>query len=120
MTEQVKKMALIAAAALDDRKAEDIQILDISDMTVLADGFVLASASNVILVRALCDEVEQAMQGQGFAARRIEGYQAGRWVVLDFSDILVHILHKEEREFYNLERLWSNGNNIESFPDVKG
>lgn len=111
MTDKARELADSIARALDSKKGQDILIIDIADMTIIADGFVVVSGSNTNQTKALCDEVERALQLQGIERRRLEGYNPGRWIVMDYEDILVHIFHKEEREFYNLERLWDDGTN---------
>lgn len=112
MTEQAKKMAECMAKALDSKKGTDIQIIDISEMTIVAECFVVASGSNPLQVRALAQAAEDAgEETMGLSPLRKDGVQEGRWVVLDYGDVLVHIFHQEERSFYNLERLWNDGNN---------
>lgn len=102
--------AMETCKILDDKKGEDILLLDIMDKTALADYFVICSGKNPAQVKALCDEVEDKMEQRGLVLRRVDGYQEGRWIVLDYADILVHIFHREEREYYNIERLWANEN----------
>jgi len=87
----------------------------VADMTIIADYMVLASGNSPIQVRALCDDLQEKMAEQGVDCIRLEGYASGRWIVCDYGDLLVHIFHKEEREFYNLERLWSDGGNVERY-----
>ncbi len=111
MTQNAKELALNIARALDDKKAQNIQLIDISKLSILADCFVVASGSNPLQVRALCDDVKETLLKRGIACTRIDGYAAGRWIVLDVTDVLVHIFHREERAFYNLERLWNDGTN---------
>ncbi|MDL2225275.1 ribosome silencing factor [Eubacteriales bacterium OttesenSCG-928-M02] len=113
-------MANLAAAALYDRRAEDIQIIHISDRSIIADYLVIASGNTDIMVRALAEEVQARMEEAGFRHIRMEGYREGRWAVIDYGDILVHIFHKEEREFYNLERLWSDGTNTVNYTGETG
>ena len=116
MTEQAKKIAECVAKALDAKKASDIQIIDVAEMTIVAECFVVASGSNPIQVRALSQAAEEAAQEQlALSPPRSDGYNEGRWVVLDYGDVLVHIFHQEERDFYNLERLWNDGNNTIQF-----
>ncbi|MBR3494610.1 MAG: ribosome silencing factor [Clostridia bacterium] len=103
----VQKMAKI----LWDRKASDILVLDVRGLTVLCDYMVIASGRNANQVKALADDVDELMAEEGAVLRRSEGTQEGRWVVLDYATILVHIFHQEERAYYNLERLWDDGTN---------
>lgn len=111
MKEIAKSRALKIANILSDKKAQDILIIDIEELTVIADCFVIASGRSPLQVRALCDEIEEKLEAEGERVIRKEGYEAARWIVLDYGDILVHIFHKEEREFYNIERLWEDGTN---------
>ncbi len=115
MTQKARELALLTARTLSDKKAKDICIMDISEKTIIADCFVVASGSNTIQVKTLCDEVERSLEENGIHVRRVEGYEAGRWIVMDYTDILVHIFLDEERSFYNIERLWNTGSNIEVF-----
>ncbi len=115
MTQTAQELALYIAKTLDDKKARDIQIIDISTLSILADCFVVASGTNPIQVRALCDEVIEALDAKQVRCMRVDGYAAGRWIVLDVSDVIVHIFHQEERAFYNLERLWNNGTNTQAY-----
>jgi ribosome-associated protein len=93
------------------KKAEDVRVLHVSHLTIVADYFIIASGRSDVHVRSLCDDVEKFMMEKGKQRLRIEGYREGRWVVLDYGDILIHVFHKFEREFYGLERLWVDGDN---------
>ncbi|MBR4458582.1 MAG: ribosome silencing factor [Clostridia bacterium] len=104
------------ASLLWDRKALDIVALDVRGLTVLCDYMVIASGRNVNQVKGLYDDVDDMMAKEGVQLRRSEGSAEGRWVVLDYSTILVHIFHQEERAFYNLERLWDDGTNRLTLP----
>lgn len=108
MQNNSKELALQVARILDAKKAIDVVILDISHLTIIADYFVIASGNTEIQVRALCDELVKNMSEQGIQARAQEGYRHGRWVVVDYGDVVVHIFHREDRAFYNLERLWAD------------
>ncbi|NLG37862.1 MAG: ribosome silencing factor, partial [Clostridiales bacterium] len=105
MHSEVSQSAQRVAERLLEKKAQDIRIVDISGMTIIADAFVIASGRTVVQTRALYDEL---LEKEG-PPRRAEGYAAGRWIMMDYGDILVHIFHEEEREFYDLERLWDRG-----------
>ena len=118
MTQRVQDLARLIATTFDDKQAQDIQIIDISGLSILADCFVVASGTNPIQVRTMCDEVKDVLAQAGANCSRIDGYAAGRWIVMDASDILVHIFHQEERAFYNLERLWNDGTNTVSFEEL--
>jgi ribosome-associated protein len=101
-------LALAAAQAAADKQATDIVLLDVSEQLVITDAFLLASAPNERQVRSIMDEVEERLRGLGAKPLRREGEQDYRWVLLDFAEIIVHVMHAEEREFYSLERLWKD------------
>ena len=107
-TPRAVELATAAASAASDKLATDIVILDVSEPLVITDVFVLASASNDRQVRAVVDAVEERLRELGAKPLRREGHQEGRWVLLDFGDIVVHVQHADEREFYQLERLWKD------------
>jgi len=109
LLEKSKKLALKIAQILDDRKAIDVVVLDIHKLTIIADYFVIASGTSEIQVRALCDEVEDKLKQEGIEAIHKDGHGGNRWVALDYGDVIVHIFHQDEREFYDLERLWADG-----------
>ncbi len=104
------------ADALYQKKAQNIVALDVSEMTVITDAMVIASGRSAIQVKTLADEVEERMSEAGVEPRRKEGQQDGRWIVLDYGDVLVHVFHMEEREFYRLDQLWDNGANRIALP----
>ncbi len=106
-----KELALLAAKALDDKRAKDIVVLKVDEMTVLTDYMVIATGRSVPQVKALADNVEEELAKQDAFAKRREGYAEGRWCVLDYGDVMVHIFHEQDREYYQLERLWADGTN---------
>jgi ribosome-associated protein len=108
-----KEMAKIAYNALDEKKGEDIKIIDISGVSVLADYFIIANGNNESQVKALVDHVEECLYQAGYQIKQREGYGTGNWVLLDFGDIIVHIFDKENRLFYDLERIWRDGKNVD-------
>ena len=97
---------------LDDKKAENIKVLKINNITVMTDYFVIASSDNTTHVKALVEEVEFKMKEQGITPLRSEGHQSASWVILDYGDVIVHIFHEEAREYYDLDRLWAAGEEI--------
>lgn len=109
-SDRAHELALTAAQAAADKKAQDIVIIDVADQLVITDAFVLASAPNERQVSAIVDAVEEALLKLPEKAKpvRREGERAGRWVLLDYVDIVVHIQHTEDREFYALDRLWKD------------
>ncbi|UYM04327.1 ribosome silencing factor [Solicola gregarius] len=107
-TDHALELARTAARAADDRLAENIIAFDVSDQLVITDVFLICSAKNDRQVRAIVDEVEEQLLAVGAKPVRREGQREGRWVLLDFADLVVHVQHEEERAFYSLERLWSD------------
>lgn len=107
MNELFEKIATI----LYEKKAQDIVALDVRELTVITDCMLIASGRSAIQVRTLADEVEERLGEIGIEPLRKEGQQEGRWVVLDYGTVLVHIFHTEEREFYRLDKLWEGENN---------
>ena len=99
------------AEKLDERKALDIVLIDVSGATILAETFIICSGTSPNQVRMLAEEAEKKMREYGRTANRIEGYREGRWIVVDFGDVLVHVFHKDERKFYDIERLWKTEGN---------
>lgn len=92
---------------LEDKKAINVEIIDLEGKTILTDRFVIATGTSITHVRALADEVELVMKDQHERMpAHIEGYESGRWILLDYSDVIVHLFHPEERDFYSLEKLW--------------
>ena len=110
--EKGKALALRIAEILDDRKAKDIKIINVNKKTVIADYFVIASGSSRTQVNALADEVEYKLGLEGIHPTKIEGRGQGTWVLLDFDSVLVHVFNPQSREFYNLEKLWADGEEV--------
>ena len=108
--DRARELALAAAQAAADKKAEDIVIIDVGDQLVITDAFLIASAPNERQVQAIVDAIEESLLQLPEKAKpvRREGERAGRWVLLDYIDIVVHVQHSEEREFYALDRLWKD------------
>lgn len=104
-----KEIARIAIEALEEKKAKDIKILDISDVSVLADYFIIASGTNRNQVQAMVDEAEERLGRAGFQPKQVEGYQTANWILMDYQDIIIHIFDEENRLFYDLERIWRDG-----------
>ncbi|TDV38690.1 ribosome silencing factor [Actinophytocola oryzae] len=107
-THDARELALVAANAAADKLASDVIVLDVSDQLVITDCFVIASAPNERQVGAIVDNVEEKMRDAGTKPVRREGAREGRWVLLDFVDVVVHVQHADERAFYGLERLWKD------------
>ncbi|WP_028661481.1 ribosome silencing factor, partial [Saccharomonospora saliphila] len=112
-TAEARDLATVAANAAADKKAIDVVLLDVSDRLVITDVFVIASAPNERQVGAIVDNVEEKLRAVGHKPVRREGTREGRWVLMDYVDVVVHIQHDEERSFYDLERLWKDCPRIE-------
>ena len=108
------EIARLAIRALEDKKAEEIKTIDISEVSVIADYFIIANGTNRSQIQALSDHVEETLGKAGVPLRQIEGYQNANWVLLDFHDVIIHIFDKENRLFYDLERIWRDGKQIDT------
>jgi len=108
-----KELAIRIADLLEDKKAENILVLDVAHLTSVTDYFVICSARNTVQVGTMAEDVEEKlMEEENLEARRKEGYRESRWVVLDYASVVVHVFHEQEREYYNIERLWMDGSNV--------
>lgn len=110
---ETKEIALLAVNALEDKKAEDVRIIDISQISTIADYFIIADGSNKSQIQAMADNVSEILGRAGVTVRQIEGYQNANWILMDFQDIIIHIFDRENRLFYDLERIWRDGVLIE-------
>ena len=110
--DKAKEIALLAAKALDAKKAKDIKIIYVNEQTIIADYFVIAQGNSRTQVNALADEVEYKLGLEGIDPTKIEGRGQGTWVLLDYDSVLVHVFNPQSREFYNLEKLWADGKEI--------
>lgn len=113
MEKNSKEMVKVAYEALENKKGENIRIIDIQDVSVIADYFIITSGSNVNQVQALVDNVEEEMEKAGYHPRAVEGYSSGNWILLDYNDIIIHVFNEEQRLFYDLERIWKDGKDID-------
>ncbi len=109
---QSKEMTKLAIAALEDKKANDVRVIDIAGVSVIADYFVIASGSNTNQVQAMADSVREALGRAGHEPRQVEGYGSANWILMDYNDIIVHIFSDESRTFYDLERIWRDGKEV--------
>jgi ribosome-associated protein len=107
-TERALALTKSAALAADEKKAEQIVALDVSEKMPLADVFLIASGQNERQVVSIVEAIEERLQAEGAKALRREGIRAGRWAILDFNDLIVHVMHQEDRAYYELERLWKD------------
>jgi len=109
-------LALKIARILDNKKALDLTVLHVGHLTVITDYMVIATGRSTLQVKALADDVDEALALEGISLRAREGTGEGRWIVLDYGTVLVHIFHPEDRQFYHLERLWEDGSNRVALP----
>ncbi len=107
-----KEMVKLAFAALEEKKGEDIQIIDIQGVSVLADYFIIANGTNPNQVQAMADQVQEDLAKAGYECKQVEGYQSANWILMDYKDIIVHVFCREDRLFYDLERIWRDGKTI--------
>ena len=107
-----KEMVRLAYEALEDRKGEDIQVIEIKDISIIADYFIIANGTNTPQVDALVNSVTDKLGRQGYNPKRIEGVRSASWILMDYGDVVVHVFSKEDRLFYNLERIWRDGKTV--------
>ena len=112
------EMAKLVIDALEDKKAEDIKVIDISQVSIMADYFIIAGGTNRSQIQALSDNVEEKLGRAGYPVKQTEGYDTANWILLDFQDVIVHIFDKENRLLYDLERIWRDGK-ITSADEIK-
>lgn len=116
--EQSKEMVKTVVKALEEKKGEDVRIIDIQNVSILADYFIIASGGNMSQVQAMADSVEEELYKTGHECRHVEGYNTASWILMDYNDIIVHIFSREDRLFYDLERIWRDGKPIEGLEQL--
>jgi ribosome-associated protein len=109
---QIEKVEKIVKT-LDRKKAQDIKVLKVTNLTILADYFIIANGSSNTQTKSLADEVDFQLSQAGVEPTRTEGYSSANWIILDYSDIIVHVFNQESRDYYQLERLWSDGEEVD-------
>ena len=112
MEANTKELIRLAVEALNEKKAKDISVIDIENLSVVADCFIIASAENIRQTAAICDNVEEKLGKAGYIMKGIEGRQTGNWILMDYRDVIIHIFDKENRLFYDIERIWKDGKKI--------
>ncbi len=112
--EKSRELAKIAISALEEKKATDIRVIDISEVSVLADYFIIAGGNNRPQIQALADEVTKQVELAGGQMKQVEGYQNANWVLLDFGDLIVHIFDEQNRLLFDLERIWRDGKQVDA------
>ena len=120
MHDEMRRLALKMAAILNNKGAIDIEILNVADMTTITDYFLIASGRNLQAVRALSEDLEDRLAEENIFPRRRDGMHESRWIVLDFGGVIVHLFHPEERLYYNIERLWRDGENSLPLGELNG
>lgn len=110
--ETAKEMARIAYQALSEKKGEDVRAIQITEIATFADYFIIADGTNPTQVNALVENVEDKMAEAGYEPKRIEGVKNSNWILMDYGDIIVHVFSKEDRLFYDLERIWKDGTEL--------
>lgn len=113
-----KEMVKLAFAVLEEKKGENIQIIDIQEISVLADYFIIASGTNPNQVQAMADQVEEDLGKAGYELKQVEGYRTANWILMDYKDIIVHVFCREDRLFYDLERIWRDGKTIVNIDEL--
>lgn len=108
-----KEIAKIAIDALEDKKAQDLKVIDIAEISSVADYFIIAGGTNRNQVQAMCDNVDECLGRAGVHCKQTEGYQNANWILMDFGDVIIHIFDEENRSYYNLERIWRDGKEVE-------
>lgn len=119
LQETIRQQVMGVCEALYNKKAADIVAIHVADKTIVADWFVICSGRAVQQVKALADELDEKSASLGLTLRRSEGYGEGKWIVLDYGDILVHVFYPEERKYYNMERLWDEDDSAIRYSMVK-
>lgn len=107
-----KNMVKLAYQALEEKKGEDITVIEIKDISIIADYFIIANGTNSSQVDALVNSVQETLGRNGYEPKRIEGIRSASWILMDYGDVVVHVFSKEDRLFYNLERIWRDGKTV--------
>lgn len=111
--EDVSKIKVdIITDTLQEKKAKDIKVLDIRELSILSDYFIIATGTSTTHVQSLCENIEERMSKEGYNLHHKEGFRSGRWILMDYYDVVVHIFCEDERDFYNLERLWVDAKTV--------
>ncbi|MBT2636468.1 MULTISPECIES: ribosome silencing factor [unclassified Bacillus (in: firmicutes)] len=103
-----RELLMTAVKAADDKRAEDIMVLNMKGISLIADYFIICHGNSDKQVQAIAREIREKAEEQGYSLKRMEGFDEARWVLIDIGDVVVHVFHREERSYYNLERLWGD------------
>lgn len=109
---QIKELALRISDIAEDKKAFDIEVLEVKELTVIADYFVICSGNSEVQVKAIARDIEEKLAKEGIKPQKVAGASQGRWILMDYADVIVHVFHHQEREYYELERLWADAEKI--------
>lgn len=107
--DKIRELVDIAYKALDEKKASDIRVIDITEVSTIADYFIITNGDNPVQVQAICDNVEEKLAIAGYKPKAIEGFRSAKWILLDYGDVIINVFSKDERLFYDLERIWQDG-----------
>ncbi|MCK8826955.1 ribosome silencing factor [Natroniella acetigena] len=113
MERDIEKIAQEIAQAADDKKAEDIRVLNVKGISILADYFIICSGTSDTQVQAIANSIEHVLEEKDICVKNKEGMETGNWVVLDYADVIVHVFHQKKREYYKLEKLWGDAEELE-------
>ncbi|WP_186576470.1 ribosome silencing factor [Aquibacillus kalidii] len=108
-----KQLVQLTAKACDDKRGQDIVILDMKDVSLISDYFVICEGTNERQVQAIAREIKEQAQEKDIHIKRLEGFEQARWILVDLGDVVCHVFHKDERNYYNLERLWGDAPSVE-------
>lgn len=114
-----QEMVRIACKAIDDKKAIDIKVIDIHEVSVIADYFIITSGSNLNQVQAIVDNVEEHLGRAGYEPKQVEGTRGSNWILMDYGDVIIHVFDEENRLFYDLERIWRDGKELDTAEFLK-
>ena len=108
-----RELAKLACECIEDKKGIDIKVIDISKISVIADYFIIAGGNNARQIQTIADNIEETLGKVGVTPKSIEGYHSSNWILMDYRDVVIHIFNQEERLFYDLERIWADGQTVE-------
>ncbi len=110
---EIKEAVKMIVNAIEDKKGEEVRVIDISKVSVIGDFFIIASGNNRSQIQAIADDISEKLGRAGLEQKNIEGYQNANWVLIDFGDIIVHLFDQENRSFYDLDRIWRDGDTVD-------
>ncbi|MEG1362716.1 MAG: ribosome silencing factor [Lachnospiraceae bacterium] len=110
---QSKEMLRVACHAMAEKKAEDLKAIDLKEISIITDYFAICSCTNSNQMQAMVDAIHEDMHKAGYTCKQTEGNQYSSWILVDYTDIIIHVFTKEDREFYNIERIWSDGKKVD-------